>query len=171
MHSAFKYIRPFLLSLCIGLVFLAAFHIITAIGGDKDPQPAPEITGVCYDETSLYSLSENFGSHGTVLVFLDPMIEKDLLYLSEMMKMDPQGEQIIAVSISKEPFAAQKSEITRLAVESVRFLFDTDGEMAKTYGISASPVTYFIDKNGMILDAHLGHINTETLEKGFKKIA
>ncbi len=171
MNNFLKYTRPFLVSLCVAVIFLAAFFIITAIGGDKEPKPAPDITGVSADETSLYSLSENFGSHGTVLVFLDPMIEKDLLYLAEIMMMDPQREQVIAVSISKEPIAAQKSEIARLAVESVRFLFDVDGEMAKTYGISASPVTYFIDKNGMILDAHLGHINTQTLEKGFKKIA
>ena len=171
MKNFLKHARPFLVSLCVAVVFLAVFFIITAITGDIEPQPAPDITGVAYDETSLYSLSENFGEHGTVLVFVDPMIEEDLLYLAKLMVLDISGEQVVAVSISDQPFAAQKTEIERLAVESVRFVFDTDGEMAKTYGISGSPVTYFIDKNGMILDAHLGHINTKTLEKSFAAIA
>lgn len=171
MNNLLKHARPFLVSLGVAVVFLAVFFIVTAVTGKKDPQPAPDITGVAYDETSLYSLSENFGDHGTVLVFLDPMIEEDLLYLAKLMMLDIDREQVVAVSISDQPFAAQKTEIERLAVESVRFVFDTDGEMAKTYGISGSPVTYFIDKNGMILNAHLGHINTKTLEKAFKQIA
>lgn len=171
MKNLLKHTRPFLVSLCVAVVFLAALFIISAVTEKKEPQPAPDITGVAYDETSLYSLSENYGTHGTVLVFLDPMKEEDLQYLSSLNAMDPKKEQVIAVSLSEEPFAAQKEKIEGAQLQETRILFDPNGEMAKTYGISGSPVTYFIDKNGMIVDARLGRINAKTLEKAFAKIA
>ena len=171
MKNFLKHSRPFLVAAAVALIFFISFLLVTKLAGKKDPQPAPDITGVAYDETSLYSLSENFGEHGTVLVFVDPMAEEDLQYLAELTAMDPDRQQVLAVSVSDQSFATQKAEIRRLALESVRFVFDLDGEMAKTYGISGTPVTYIIDKNGMILDAHLGHLNTKTLEKSFQKIA
>jgi thiol-disulfide isomerase/thioredoxin len=44
--------------------------------------------------------------------------------------------------------------------------YDTTGEAAATYGISAIPTTVFIDKDGNIITGAQGAINEETLRKG-----
>lgn len=171
MKNFLKYSRPFLLSIGVALLFFVVFFIITTVTKEKEPQPAPDITGVAYDETTLFSLSENFGLQGTALVFVDPMIEEDLLHVTSLMTANDGRSDVVAVSVSDHPFNVQKAEIEEMSLDEVRFVFDADGEMAKTYGISGTPVTYFIDKNGMIQDAHLGGISANTLNKAFNKIA
>ena len=162
--------RPFIIMAGVVLLFLASFYIVDSISKNKEPEPAPDITGVSYDEATLYSLSENFGATGTVLIFFDPYEEETMSLLEELIAAGGGRADIFAVSVSKEPIHAQKERLETLA-EGCRILFDTDGEMAITYGISGVPVTYFIDKNGMIQDAFLRGISAKTLESSFASIA
>lgn len=162
--------RPFIIMTGIVLLFAASFYIVDAVSKKKEPQPAPEITGVAYDETSLYSLSDHRGQKGTILTFFDPAQEDTVTLLETLIAANRGRVEILAVSVSALPIAEQKAFLS--SVESgCRILFDVDGKMAETYGISGVPVTYFIDKNGLIQDAFLRGISAKTLEETIAAIA
>jgi peroxiredoxin len=49
-------------------------------------------------------------------------------------------------------------------------LLDTDGRVADLYHVAAFPVTYFIDRNGIIQDQHTGQLTDGLLPEIMKKI-
>ncbi len=171
MKKFLNFLRPFLLVAVIAVIFVVALHIVDACTRNKKPQPAPDATLVAYDGTALFSLSDNRGKTGSVVVFFDPLQEKSAGPLADLLAANNGRADIIGISVSKESMDTQKEAIQKLGVDSARILFDLEGTAAKTYGISGVPVTYFIDKDGMILDAHLSGISAKTMEKCLNKIA
>lgn len=171
MKRIFSVLRPFIIMTGIVLLFVLCFYLVDALTRNKEPQPAPDFMALCYDESSLFSLSENFGQTGSAVVFFDPADEKSALHLAAVMVANGDRADVIGVSVSKEPFTAQKEQIEKYDLSSARILFDHEEKVAETYGISGVPVTYFIDKDGRIREAHLGGISAKTLEKCFQKIA
>lgn len=49
-------------------------------------------------------------------------------------------------------------------------VLDTDGEIAKRYNVILKPATYFIDRNGIIVDKKYGELTADDLEQRSKKI-
>ncbi len=169
-----KYGRSALIVGAVAMVFLAAYLIISALWIPKDPKPAPDLTGVTADGKTLYSLSDNRGKSGTVLLFFDTETPKALELMQQLSAAVPKYEtvDVVAVSVGKGSIEEQLSALKEQEITLFpHILFDTDGEMAKTYNIGNTPITYFIDKNGLIQDAYVASISEKSLEKALKSIA
>lgn len=171
--NGLKNLRPFLVVLAVATVFLIAFFVSTLLTGkDKEPQPAPDITGVTADGKSLYSLSEGQGKPRALIFFdLNTRHSQELMQLLIPAAAE-KGVEVVAVCIDAESVEQGLLRMKELKMpEAPHTLFDLDGEMAKTYNINAGPVTYFIDKNGLIRSAYLATISEKSLEKALSSIA
>lgn len=174
MKNRFKYGRTALITAAVAVVFILAYLIISAIWSPREPQYAPDITGVTADGKSLYSLSENRGKKGTVLLFFDHDTPKAMEVLSQIAAAAPDYEtvDVIAVATGEGTIPQQLTILKEQEIPDLpHLLFDLDGEMAKTYNIGNTPITYFIDKNGLIVDAYVASISEKSLQKALKAIA
>ena len=166
-----KIMRPFLVVLSVALIFFLTFYILTLFIHDKEPVPAPDIVGTRADGT-LYSLSENFGKQGVALIFF----ELDHRHSQEAMeniipKAKELGIPVVAVCVSELSIEESQARIKELKLPAPDvLLFDIDGAMAKTYNVNPAPCSYFIDKNGMLLDAYPGPISAKSAEKELKEL-
>ncbi|MDO8716884.1 MAG: TlpA disulfide reductase family protein [Dehalococcoidales bacterium] len=80
-----------------------------------------------------------------------------------------KGLVLLAVDIAESPATVEKF-MTELNL-SLTVPMDTDKKVAKAYGITAIPTTYFIDKNGIIQQKMVGAFpNKATIETMLKKI-
>ena len=171
MKNSLKYVRTGLIVMAVILVFILSFFIISSL--TKEPAYAPDITGVTADGKSLYSLSENLGKNGTLLVFFDHDTDKAVTAMQLISQVAPEYDvDVMAVATGKGTVEEQiailrEKEITVFP----HTLFDLKGEMAKTYNIGETPILYFIDKNGMITDAYIANITEKSLRKELKGIA
>ncbi len=171
--NGFKNLRPFLVVLAVATVFLLTFFILSLFTGtDKDPSPAPDITGVTADGTSLYSLSDSLGKPCALIFFdLETRHSQELMQ-TLIPAAEEKGVDVVAVCIDAENVEHGLARMEELEMPlAPHTLFDLDGQMAKTYNVTAGPVTYFIDKNGMIRSAYLATISEKSLEKALSSIA
>lgn len=170
LKTFMKLVRPFMIMVVIVAVFLLALHLVNGLTRNKEPQPAPPLVGTT-PEGTLYALADNYGKQGTVLVFFDPFNQDTVEHLTEIAAQNQGRVDVMGVVVSQEALTDQQAKVGELALTGVRVLYDPDGTIAKTYGISGVPVTYFIDKNTQIVDAHLSGISSKTLEKAITAIA
>lgn len=174
MRSFFKMTRPVWVVLATALLFIGLFFLIRALWRDPAPQAAPDITGVTADGESLYSLSDNRGRCGTVLIFFDLSTGKArdlMLLLSETAPRYPKAD-VIAVSTGEGSVSEQVAAMREAGITVFpHTLFDLDGEMARIYNIHGTPITYFIDKNGLVQEAFVASISAKSLEKALSAIA
>lgn len=168
-----KILRPFLIILSVALIFLLTFYILTLFIGKKDPRPALDITGVEADGKTLHSLSEHLGKEPVALVFF----ELEHRHSQEVMqrivpKAEELGVEVVAVCVSDLTIEESLARMKELEMPTpAHLLFDLDGAMAKKYNVSAAPCTYFIDKNGMMVDAYLGTISEKSAAAELEEIA
>jgi len=74
-----------------------------------------------------------------------------------------QGLVILAVNVRQDAQTARKF-IEKLGI-SYNTLLDSDGAVARDYGVIALPSTFFIDRNGSLSSRLLGEASGETFEK------
>ena len=168
----FKFGRTILVVLGVALLCLICWMAASLIIG-KEPQKAPDITGVCSDEKTLYSLSDHYGQKGTFLVFFDLDTGKAVELLETLKTVVPEFPEVevIAVSTTKGTISEQKERLKEKGIDFPRILFDLDGEMAKTYNISGTPISYLIDKDGMIQKSYVSVISAKTLKKDLATVS
>lgn len=164
-----KNARRVLILLIVALIFVGAFFIAKGLLGEKEPQPAYDVSGVNY-EGKITSLSDHFNHQGTVLLFFDLQTPKAVELLEQVNKIAPNYDVAVMATLHGDDMEKKKQELEKLKIDPSIIIFDTDGEMAKTYNISATPITYFIDKNGNIVDAFVASISDETLKEAFESI-
>ena len=89
---------------------------------------------------------------------------------SEMRALEPvyqkyrdQGLVILAVNVRQDRDTAQKF-IGKLDI-SYAALLDTEGEVARTYGVMGLPTTFFIDGEGVLQKRILGESTPEVFEQ------
>ncbi|MBQ8893652.1 MAG: TlpA family protein disulfide reductase [Clostridia bacterium] len=167
-----KFARPALIVAAVAVVFILAYLILSAVWKEEEPQYAIDITGVTADGKTLYSLSDNYGEQGTVLVFFNHNTGKAIEVLQQISKIAPEYDaDVIAVAtgegtISEQIAIMEENDITVFP----HTLFDLEGEMADAYNISGTPITYFIDKNGRIIDAYVASISEKSMRKTLEAI-
>lgn len=150
------------------LLCLIAWLIASLLIG-KGPQPALDIIGPDA-KGELHALSDNFGKQGTVLLFFDTKTEKATELLEQMVALEGNYDvDVMAVAVNGD-YEEQKAALKKMGIELPHLLFDVEGKMAKTYNVTTTPVTYFIDKNGLVQDAFLSSITDKTLKKSFASI-
>ena len=89
---------------------------------------------------------------------------------SEMRELEPvyekyreRGLRIIAVNVRQEQ-ARVKRFTERLGI-SYQTLLDRDGQVARDYGVSALPMTFFVDRQGLLRGRILGEATPEVFER------
>ena len=136
--NGFKNLRPFLVVLAVATVFLLTFFILSLFAGkDKEPQPAPDITGVTADGTSLYSLSEGLGKPCALIFFdLETRHSQELMQ-ALIPAAAEKGVDVMAVCLDAESVEQGLARMEELEMpQAPHTLFDLDGEMAKAYNLS-----------------------------------
>ncbi len=172
MKTFWSAARTTIVILVVALIFFLSYFIISSFLKDHSPQQAYDITGVADDGTTLISLSDYFGTKGTVLVFFDIDTGKAIDLLQQLSSLAPDYPvTIFAVATSRKPIEEQKNLLKEDGITLPVLAFDVQGEMAETYNVHGTPVTYFIDKNGAVQEAYIASVSTKSLIKSMKKIA
>lgn len=74
-----------------------------------------------------------------------------------------QGLTVLAINVRQDPETAARF-IESLAI-SYDVLLDEDGAVARSYGVSALPTTFFVDRRGKLVTRILGESTPEILER------
>jgi peroxiredoxin len=74
-----------------------------------------------------------------------------------------QGLRVLAVNVRQDRDTAARF-IAKLDI-SYRVLLDEDGGLARQYGVTGLPTTYFIDREGRLITRILGETAPELFEK------
>lgn len=139
----------------------------------SSPMQAPDFT--VYDgagnEVTLHSL---FGKP-MVLNFWNsncPPCKQEMPEFEEVYQN--RKEEIAFVMIDTVGFMGETLEAGKQYVAEEGFTFpvyyDTSQDAVYTYGVSAFPTTYFLDKDGNVITGAQGAIDKATLEKGISMI-
>ena len=173
MKNAMKYGRTALIVLGVALIFFLSYVILSTIIKRSEPTYAPDITGVTADGKTLYSLSDHRGEKGTALLFFNPNEEKSIEILQLLSQIAPEySVEVLPVSLGEEPIEKQTALLQEKGCTVFpHTLFDFSKEIRTVYNISATPILYFIDKNGIITDAYIANISEKSMRKELKAIA
>ena len=76
--------------------------------------------------------------------------------------------KIIGVNMREDKLVVEKF-VQGLNV-TFQIVLDSDGKLVSTYNIIAKPTTFFIDKEGIIIDKKLGEMNEKDLEERSNKL-
>ena len=155
--------RRILIILGVAIIFLISYLLASLFLGSK-PQPALDITGPD-GEGVLHSLSDHFGKEPSVLLFFDTETEKATELLNQLIALKKDYDFALVAVATGENLNEQKAALKEMDIDPALILFDVEGEMAETYNVNATPVTYFIDKNGIVQEAFLSSISAKTLKK------
>lgn len=78
-------------------------------------------------------------------------------------KYESQGLEILAINVRQDQETAARF-IDKLGI-SYSTLLDSEGTVARSYGVTALPSSFFIDRNGKLVARLLGEATAETFEK------
>lgn len=153
-------VRNFFIGLGIAVLCVVLWMVISV--ATKSPKPAIDITLTSVSGTQ-FKLSDNYGKRGSVLIFIDPEVEGSNLVLDTIIEKKGDAD-IIAVSVSDIDTNTQLSHLTENA-RALEKLVLSGKSATETYNIGNAPVTYFIDKEGLVQNAFIGNIKPETVEE------
>jgi thiol-disulfide isomerase/thioredoxin len=131
------------------------------------PLPAfelPDLDGKKFNNTDYYGkpLMINFWATWCAPCKLEmPLLQKTA--------QDHQG-QLSLIAVNFEESREIVDQFVYLNNIDVPVLLDESGAMANSYGIHAFPVTYFVDKQGIIRSMHIGQLNEELIAAYLKTI-
>ena len=141
----------------------------TAEGAEPARQAAPDFT--VYDqEGNAHSLSQ-FRGKPVILNFWASWCGPCKMEMPDFdEKYGEYGDQVHFVMVNLTDGSQETVETASafIAAEGYSFpvYFDTERSGAIAYGVSAVPVTYFIDAEGNFVGWHQGVLSGETLQKG-----
>jgi cytochrome c biogenesis protein CcmG/thiol:disulfide interchange protein DsbE len=132
--------------------------------------PAFELIGLNEQMYSLESL------HGKPVVinfwasWCDPCKEEapELVRLYDAYKDDLE---IYAVNLTKNDRVEDVAEFVKTYKFKFPVLLDSKGEVAKKYKVIAIPTTFFVNRDGVIVDQIIGIADKKVLEKKFEMLA
>lgn len=158
-------VRNFAVMLGVLILFAVVFFIVSA--NTKQPQMSINFSAGTASG-KVISLHDVMLGRGGVLIFIDPEIEGSGMVLEKIMQ-EASAEQIVAVSVSALSEDEQKKLMTdrMLALDNLCF---EGSEAISSYNIGNAPVTYFIDSDGYVINAFIGDIKQQTIQKCMKKI-
>ncbi|MEL0586679.1 MAG: TlpA disulfide reductase family protein [Candidatus Thiodiazotropha sp. (ex. Lucinoma kazani)] len=141
--------------LIIMLIFL---HENAHAGSEYPPAPDFNLQG----EDAPVSLSQFKGK----VVLLDfwaswcVPCRASFPWMSELQnKYQSLGLEVIAINVDKDPSLAE-AFLSKVQAEFT-IAFDPKGDVASQYGLKGMPASYLIDKQGRILQSHIGFFQSE----------
>ena len=158
-------IRNFLVAAGVFVLVIVIYLTLSVV--TKKPQKAYDFSAGT-QHGQVVSLSDNYGKRGSVVIFIDPEIEGATKLLSQIIKLHGDAD----MSVSELPENEQKEKLKAASadiLELEKLCFESS-EAIEKYNIGATPVTYFIDKDGYVVDVFVGAIRDSSIEKCIEKI-
>jgi len=174
--------KLFIIVLAAVLLFGGAFklydeltkeHTVDAAGGENQKVLAEDFT--VYDkEGNEVKLSDYIGKP-IVMNFWASWCTPCQIEMPEFDKVYQElGEEVEFLMINMTASGGETVDRAQAFVDnggySFPIVFDTEHDAAATYGASALPTTFFIDKDGYVVNQIVGAINAETLKEGIEGI-
>ena len=133
-------------------------------------KPAPDFALVDLDGTK-HQLSEYKGQ-GVLLNFWATWCEpckKEMPYFNnQYLEFKDQGVQVLAVNVGESNLVVGKfAEGYQLDFPIV---LDKDSQVMNAYGIDPLPITFLINKEGIVVNTHIGELTEEMVEEFMEQI-
>jgi peroxiredoxin len=154
-------------------VAVAALAALVLANGCGEPTPQLQ-TGAPPPEFRLASLegsevafpAQTAGQIVAIRFWADwcPFCESEMTQLEPVYrKYRDRGLRILAVNVRQDADTARRF-IARLGV-SYETLLDSDGRVARTYGVLGLPTTFFVDRDGRLKGKVIGESTPEVFER------
>ena len=174
--------KIFVLILAVVLLFGGAYklydeltqeHTADVSSGEFERFQAEDI--VVYDkEENEVKLSDYIGKP-IVMNFWASWCTPCQIEMPEFQKMyEEYGEEVEFLMINMTASGGETVDRAHAFVEDGEYTFpvfyDTEHDAAGTYDASVMPTTFFIDKEGYVVNQHVGAISAEKIEEGIESI-
>ena len=129
-------------------------------------QPAPAFTLEHLEKGSLGFPQDLDGKVVAIRFWADwcPFCESEMQAMESVYQVyREQGLVILAINVRQDRKTAEDF-IGKLDI-SYEVLLDTDGTVARTYGVIGLPTTFMVDRNGNLYNRILGESTPEVFEK------
>ena len=168
-----------LVILVAGVVITVVLVIILATGLGKDPQaiespligkPAPEFALQEVGTHQTYDLAQFRGKPLVVnfwATWCRPCYEEHPVLVSNAQLLKEQGVQFLGVVFQDKEEKIQGFLNERGSAYPT--LVDQAGKTAIAYGVGGVPETFFINKDGKIVEKFVGPIDPDTLQQNVRK--
>lgn len=158
-------IRNFGIAFLIFVLFIAIYLTMTVV--TKKPQKAYDFSAGTQNG-QVISLFDNLGKRGSVVIFIDPEVEGATRLLSRIIERRGDAD-IIALSKSELSEEEQREKLPEDILALEKLCFECS-EAVETYRIGATPVTYFVNKDGYVVDVYVGAMRDSSIDKCIEKI-
>ena len=164
--------------LLIGLVLigLASILLLVGCGGLDTPTPANGQPAPAFRLAALaggqIDLPQSLAGQVVALRFWAdwcPYCRKEMTELQPVYaRLQPQGLEILAVNVAQSPDSVRRF-VEPLGI-AYPILLDPEGATARAYGVKALPMTWLIDRHGMVRGKIVGEATPEIFEHKVREL-
>lgn len=158
-------VRNYAIATGVLLLVIVIYLVLSVVV--KQPPRAYDFT-VGTHKGEVIRLSDNYGKSASVVIFIDPQVEGSTELLSRLLSQ-AQGADVIALSVSALSEEEQTAMLSADILGMEKLCFESSDAIEK-YNIGNAPVTYFIDKEGLVRQAMIGPVSDASIQKSLKKI-
>ena len=154
-----------------GAVCTLAVLLVATGCGESTPQlqtgaPPPEFRLATLAGGEVAFPAQTAGQVVAIRFWADwcPFCESEMTQLEPVYrKYGQQGLRILAVNVRQDPDTARRF-VARLGI-SYETLLDSDGRVARTYGVLGLPTTFFVDRDGRLKGKVVGESTPDVFER------
>ena len=166
----------------LGIVFVALFATIE-LKGNVPPSPSPA-TGVQIGSTAPDFTLKDLNGNSVKLsdlrgkpVYINfwaswcPPCKAEIPEIEHFYQQNKDKVSVLAVNLTFNDKISDVVDILKASNANFPVLLDTDAKasVADSYQVYGIPASFFIDKNGIIREAHVGGMTLDTLQEALKK--
>jgi peroxiredoxin len=154
-----------------GAVVALAALVVASGCGEPTPQlqtgaPPPEFRLASLAGSEIAFPAQTAGQIVAIRFWADwcPFCESEMTQLEPVYrKYRDRGLRVLAVNVRQDADTARRF-VGRLAI-SYETLLDSDGRVARTYGVLGLPTTFFVDRDGRLRGKVIGESTPEVFER------
>jgi peroxiredoxin len=154
-----------------GAVCTLAVLLVATGCGESTPQlqtgaPPPEFRLATLAGGEVAFPAQTAGQIVAIRFWADwcPFCESEMTQLEPVYrKYGQQGLRILAVNVRQDPDTARRF-VAKLGI-SYETLLDSDGRVARTYGVLGLPTTFFVDRDGRLKGKVVGESTPDVFER------
>ena len=154
-----------------GAVCTLAVLLVATGCGESTPQlqtgaPPPEFRLATVAGGEVAFPAQTTGQIVAIRFWADwcPFCESEMTQLEPVYrKYGQQGLRILAVNVRQDPDTARRF-VAKLGI-SYETLLDSDGRVARTYGVLGLPTTFFVDRDGRLKGKVVGESTPDVFER------
>jgi peroxiredoxin len=152
-----------LIAVAIGSAFYTAYSNDNTPVKIGDPAPDLKLKNLQGEEVQLSDLKGKGVFINFWATWCDPCKREMPLMDKQYQLMKNHGIEILAINIAESHLVVD-GFIRRLGV-SFPVLLDSDRAVTQRYGVGALPASFFVDKNGIVVDHFVGEMNERIIKE------